>query len=421
MLRKGVSVACGALRFVRGSARRSLALVSLAAVLAGCGGAAAPAGQGAGKSPGSKAPIEIGWIGGLTGPLALDVLDSQKGTDEAVAEVNAKGGVLGRPVKVLYEDTGIDPQKARQAVEQLVLSDHVPAIIGDYYSPNTLAVLPLLDKYQVPMVSENSNATPITHTGHKYIFRVVSSSNAQVKALVLYAMDTLHMKRFVLFGGTDAYSQSNLNAFRRYATPKGAAILGEEQYNRATTKDFSPYLIKYRHRKFDAIFLGGGPLDSALIIKQARAMGLTEPFLGTNSSARGVTWATAGNLASGLTMAVDNVTEAVNYKKYGNPATDALAAAWGKGHGGKLPNYDESHAYDATMLLLRAIQKAGSLKGPQIRQAILQVGKTYRGAAADFSIEPNGGARIQLYIVRWEKDGRMRIVAKLANKEIYGS
>jgi branched-chain amino acid transport system substrate-binding protein len=398
----------------------SLMLLSAAA----CGGTPAPTGPAkpaaSGASSAAKKPLVIGWTGGLTGFLAEFAIDAKDGTAMAVKEVNAHGGVLGRQVKVIYEDTGTDPQKARQAVEQLALSDHVAGIVGDYFSPNTIASLPLVDKYKVPMISYDSTADVITHSGHKYIFRVVGSSLATSKAIAAYAMDTLHEKSFVMIGGTDAYSQANMADFRKVVTAAGGSILGTEQYDPSTTKDFSPYFLKYKSQSFGAFFLGGSPAQNALIIKQARGDGLKQRFISTTGIDRAIIWQGAGKAAVGATMAIDTPEMAVDGGKYASPQAKAFEAAWLKAGHKRLSTYDAGHAYDATMVLLKAIEKAGTTSGPKVRQAIFAVGKDYPGAAATFTIEPNGGAQMPEYIMSWEKDGNLHVLQQVPTSKLYG-
>lgn len=384
-----------------------------------CGAAPAkPTASGASQA--GKKPLVIGWTGGLTGFLAEFAIDAKDGTAMAVKDVNAHGGILGRPVEVVYEDTGTDPQKARQAVEQLALADHVAGIVGDYYSPNTIASLPLIAKYKVPMISYDSTADVITHSGNPYIFRVVGSSLATSKAIAVYAMDTMHARSFVMIGGTDAYSQANMSDFRKVVTAAGGSILGTEQYNPSTTKDFAPYFLKYKSQSFGAFFLGGSPAQNALIIKQARGDGVKQPFISTTGIDRTIIWQADGQAAVGSTMAIDTPEMAVNGTKYASPQAQAFEKAWLKAGHNRLSTYDASHAYDATMLLLKAIQKAGSTSGPKVRQAIFEVGKQFVGAAATFSIEPDGGAELPEYIMRWQSDGNLHIVQQVPVAQLYG-
>lgn len=379
-----------------------------------CGSAATPA-----ASHAHRTPIEIGWLGGLTGPLAADTAAAKAGTEMAVAKVNGSGGVLGRSVKVVYENTGMDPQKARQAVQSLVLSDHVAGIIGDYFSPNTIAILPLIAKYHTPTVSYLSQADRITQSGNKYIFVALPPSLISAKAIALYAMNELHERRFVLFGGTDSYSAANLRDFAQVVRQHGGQVVGTERYG-LTTKDFSPYLLKYAHVPFDALFLGGQPPSNALIAKQARAVGMKEQILGTTGLDRKIIWQGAGAAIVGADLSLEVPGAATNGRQYMNPKAVAFQKAWlAAGH--SLPSIlAAAHAYDATMLLLKAIRAAKSTQGPKVRSAMLTVGRNYQGVADTFTMEPDGSPRMPMYIAQWQANGSLDIVASTSMSELYG-
>lgn len=354
-------------------------------------------------------------MGALTGSLAESGISAEEGTKMAVADVNKHGGILGRPVHAVYEDTGTDPQKARQAAERLILADHVAGIVGDYFSPNTIAVLPLVDQYRVPMVTYDSSADIITHSGHRYIFRPIASAAAEAKVLVRYVVGTQHLHSFLVFGGTDAYSQANIADFKRYVARAGGRIVGVEQYDPAT-KDFSPLLLKYDHAAFGAIMLAGSPPQNALIMKQARADGFKQPFISTSGLDRTIIWKGAGAAAIGATMVVDAPGIAVDYPKWSPPSVGRFERSWINSGKSQLASYDAAHAYDATMLLLKAIQKAGTTQGSMVRRAIFEVGRNYDGAAGVWTIKPDGGASIAQYIMAWGQDGKLHILKRFGRK-----
>lgn len=372
-------------------------------------------------TPKTSGTITIGWQGGLTGFLAQSSLDAKSGTALAVAAANAKGGILGKKVVVDYMDTGTNPQKARQATQRLILSDHVVGILGDYYSPNTMAAAPIANKYQVPMIAWESQADAITQSGYHFMWRTIGSSLASTRALVLYAMNTLHEKRFVMVGGTDAFSQSNMKDFKKVVINLGGKIVGESDYNPATTKDFKPLISKFPKSSFDAIFLGGSPAQNALITKQARDIGYTQQLLTTSGGNRNIIWAGAGTASTGMVTAVDTPMTAINGAQYATPLAKRLEKQWVQSGHSRLSFYDGAHGYDATMLLLNAIAKAGTTQSVKINQMIPVVGKEVKGAIGTYTIEPNGDAEVQQFIMKWESDGHLHVIKAMPNKEVYGS
>ena len=388
--------------------RKSIATVLILGLLAlaGCGGTSGRPAAGSGSG---NEPIKIGFVGGLTGPLAEYTTEAKQALDWKVDEINQKGGVLGRPIKMIYSDTKIDPQSARQAVERMVTSDKVVAIIGDYFSPNTAAFLPLLDQYQVPAVSPNSNATNITTSGSKYIFRVVHSSLLEAETLAHYAVEKKGNQTFVILGGSDGFSKANGDAFANALKTMGKGrLLGYDSYDRGTTKDFTNLLLKYKDQHPDAIFLAGGLADGALIAKQARDLGIKAQLYGSNAQARPGFFQIAGPAAVGTILINDYPGDATGADKYAEPGTKAFIKEF-QAHFNKVPNYDDAHAVDSLMLIVQSIEAAKSTKGSDLREQLLKV-KDWQGAVGNRRILPNGDSRATIYMIQIQPDGKWTVI-----------
>ena len=112
-------------------------------------------GQGVKSAPAKE--LKLGWMGGITGFLSELGLNTKEVTDWAVEQANQAGGINDMQIKIVYADTKTDPQLARQSAERLIMSDKVPAIIGDYYTPNTDAVLEIVEKAKVPLITPGSS------------------------------------------------------------------------------------------------------------------------------------------------------------------------------------------------------------------------------------------------------------------------
>ncbi len=139
---------------------RSIGIASLT-LLAACGGEHAADRQG----------IKVGFFGALTGPTATFAISGKNGAMLAVAEINAAGGVLGKPIVLLSEDDRGEAAEAASAVSKLITRDHVVALIGENASSRTLAAAPIAQSYKVPMISPSSTNVEVTKKGD-YVFRV---------------------------------------------------------------------------------------------------------------------------------------------------------------------------------------------------------------------------------------------------------
>src|SRR6201991_2790628 len=146
----------------------------------------------------SAETIKIGVNEPLTGPFAASGTYVVNGAKIAADEINAKGGVLGKKIELVIEDNKSNPTEAAAVAEKLITADKVPVIMGAWGSSLTLAVMPKLMEYKVPMVVETSSSGKITTTGNPYIFRISPPSSVEAAAFK-GIVDKLELKK-VRFG-----------------------------------------------------------------------------------------------------------------------------------------------------------------------------------------------------------------------------
>ena len=130
----------------------------------------------------AQSTIQIGLVQPLTGAFAAAGADVVNGAKIAADEINAKGGVLGKKLELITEDTKSNPTEAAAVAEKLIVRDKVPVLMGASASTATLAVMPKLMEYKVPMLVETSSSSKITTSGNPYIFRIAPPS--EVEAVV---------------------------------------------------------------------------------------------------------------------------------------------------------------------------------------------------------------------------------------------
>ena len=127
--------------------------------------------------------VKVGVTEPLSGPVAASGNYVQMGAEIARDWINGKGGVLGRKIELLIEDNKSDPKEAATAAEKLIVRDKVPVIMGAWGSSMTLAAMPKLAEYGVPMVVETSSAATITKQGNPWIFRISPPSEMEALGL----------------------------------------------------------------------------------------------------------------------------------------------------------------------------------------------------------------------------------------------
>src|SRR3954469_934731 len=134
----------------------------------------------------AQEPIKIGVTQPLTGAFAASGNYVTQGAKIAEDAVNAAGGVLGRKIQLVIEDNKSNPTETVATAEKLIAKDKVPVLIGAWSSTLTLAVMPKLMEYEVPMVVETSSSGKITTSGNPYIFRISPTSEMEAKAFAGY-------------------------------------------------------------------------------------------------------------------------------------------------------------------------------------------------------------------------------------------
>src|SRR5258706_4727299 len=126
--------------------------------------------------------IKVGVIQPLTGAFAASGNYVANGAKIAADEINAKGGVLGKKLELVIDDNKSNPTEAAAVAEKLIVRDKVPVIMGAWGSGFTLAIMPKLMEYKVPMLVETSSAGKITTSGNPYIFRISPPSAVEAVA-----------------------------------------------------------------------------------------------------------------------------------------------------------------------------------------------------------------------------------------------
>ena len=233
--------------------------------------AAAPSG---GASHGC---VKIGLIIARTGHAAKVGDSSCRIARRAVREINQKGGLLGKKVRLIEYDNRSTPIGARKAAARAA-KDGVHGVIGCLYSSHSLVAADVLEKEKIPMISPFSTHTELTDRG-KYIFRMCYTDRFQGKALADFAKEEFSARRaVVLVNAGSRYSQGLADYFTA-GFRAGNGEVSQIDYRKNAT-DFAAQLDAIKKRSAQVVFIPGHFRESAFIIKQADARGLNIPFIG---------------------------------------------------------------------------------------------------------------------------------------------
>ena len=325
----------------------------------------------------SSKTFNLGGVAPATGEAATFGIASHNGIDLAVAEWNAKGGVLGKQIKLSFADDKGDPAEGATVFTKLIEQDKVSAIVGTVMSKVSLAGAPICQNAKIPMISPTSTNPKVTEVGD-YIFRACFIDPFQGTVGAKFAFDELKAKKAAcLFDVGNDYTKGLSEFFKAKFTALGGELVGYEGHATGTT-DFKAQLTKILAGKPDVLYVSDYYNDVALIAKQARELGFKGPMLGGDGWDSPKLTEVGGTAVEGCFFtnhySQEDTSPVVvefvkNYKAKYNATPDALAAL----------------GYDATNMMLDAIQRAGSTDGEKIKDAMAKA--DYKGVTGQVKFD----------------------------------
>ena len=348
-------------------------------------------------------PIKFGFSAPLTSPIAFIAERAKMGTEYAASELNAKGGILGRKVEVLYGDTRLDSNEAINIARRFTLQDKVSAYFGDFTSSGTLAIIDILARASVPQITY-TNAIKITRSGFKHVINLKPNSDHLTSGALDYAVREKKYQKLAVMALDDEYGKGNIDAIERYLKKFGGAqIIGRETY-RLDNKEFRPLLTKLVALKPDAIVLTGSLADTALLVKQYGELGLSVPLIGGGGHSSKAFRSIAGSASDGMIVVPAywpgyfKNKEAVDFDKGFHAKYAALEGdEW------------SMFAYDAVMSVAAAMERAKSTDGAKVIPELFKQGQV-NGAAGTYRVTPNGEIDTTVFIGAWAPSGKVELI-----------
>lgn len=324
-----------------------------------------------------KDTIKIAAILAKTGKAGPSKVFHYKLINFAIDEINAKGGVLGKKIELMEIDNQSTPLGSKSAAEKAVNAGAI-AVIGPTSSSRSLGAAPVLQKAKIPMITPSATNPKVTLIGD-YIYRACYIDPFQGTIMASYAIKKLKAESAVVLTNAGNWFSVDLsNFFIRNYKKQGGKILWKSDYS-ADEVNFKTPLEKIKNLKPDIIFVPGYDRDSGFIIKQARKMGITAPFLGGDG------W----NLAM---------------YKYGDEAIDGslFSSHWHRDDPREiskkfLSRFEKSHgeikttplAYDVVYLIADAIKRANSSAPEKVKEALAKT-RYFEGVTGEITFDENG-------------------------------
>lgn len=381
--------------------KKKLALLLSTAMLAsvflsGCG--AKPT---TGDTTGSSADADV---------IKIGVFEPMTGANAAGGALEVEGiklanklypTVLGKKVELVVVDNKSDKVEAASAASRLIEKDKVNAIIGSWGSSLSMAAGDVAKQAQIPVVAPSAT-NPLVTLGNDFYFRVCFIDPFQGEVMAKYAYNNLSAKKVAIIQEVSSDYSIGLakyftDAFKKL-TGDDKAIIAVSNYNTGD-QDFTAQLTNIGAKNPDVIFAPGNFTESALIIKQARQLGIKAPILG------GDTWEVPQFIEIGGAAA-----EGAIFSTFFSPEkpitkeSEKFLAEYKNEFGTKEPAAVSALGYDAYLVILDAINRAGSADPVKIKEALATT-KDFQGAAGVLSINAEHNA-VKDAVIKEVKNGK---------------
>jgi len=297
-------------------------------------------------------PVKIAVISSETGMGVEYGVPMVQGAKIAVDEINRQGGLLGRPVELIFIDNKNTALGSKFAAMEAVKLQ-VTGVIGAAWSSHSLAMAPVLQNAKIPMITPGSTNPQVTRIGD-YIFRVCFTDELQGKIIAKFALKDLKARTAVVMQNiNEQYSLTLAEHFINQFEKNNGKILFRGNYT-GKSVDFSDILVKVKKLQPDVVFIPGYARDSALAVKQGKNMGITATFIGGDG------WETKMFDYAGNTLNNSYAT-VIWHKGLPNPKSQHVKKLFENKYNKPVYNAFIPLTYDAVGLFAKAVKQAGTL------------------------------------------------------------
>ncbi|MGI6649275.1 MAG: ABC transporter substrate-binding protein [Bacillota bacterium] len=347
-------------------------LLSVALVATGCG---SPKNQ-------AEETIKIGFLGGKTGNHAHYGIETLKGMQMAVEDVNKAGGLLGKKLEIIEGDHGSNSSEAASVTQKLI-TQGVAAIVGDPTTGITKLAAPICQANKVVLMSAGAVGTGVVELGD-YIFRDCLLDAVAAPAVTKYLAEDLKWKKVALVTTTGlSYSESLTPIFQQALAKYGIEIVTEQNIMEKDT-NFSAQVTAMSQKQFDGVVFTGYYNEGALFMKEMRKQGLNQVMVG-GDGLLGKELYEIGEAAVEGSMVYTGF--AVDTNNAVGKTKEFIENYQAKNNN-NIPDMFSAQGYDAVMLLVDAIKAAGSADPTVYREKLTQT-KDWNGVTGTITFDAN--------------------------------
>lgn len=363
--------------------------------------------QQSGASSSAPAPatdkVVLGHFASLTGDTASFGISTKKGVDLAAKLYNANGGYNGKPVEVVTYDDQSKPEEASTMVTKLITQDNVNAVLGEVASKLSIVAADVAMRHKTPMVSPSSTNPKVTEKG-EYIFRICFIDPFQGQVMAKFAKENLKAKSAAILRDVEQdYSVGLADFFKKAFEEGGGKVVIDTSYTSKDT-DFKAQLTEIKSKKPDVVFVPGYYNQVALILKQARGMGIKQPVLGGDG------WESPDLVK----VAGKEALEGTYFSNHYAPDTkdknaQGFIEAFKKEYGGELPDAMAALGFDAFNVTMDAMKRAGSNSREAVKNALASTAG-FKGVTGEISLDAMRNA-VKSAVVLQFKNGEAKYFA----------
>jgi len=361
----------------------------------------------AGQAPAAE-PIKIGSFLAVTGGASFLGDPELKTLQMYIEEINAKGGVIGRQIELVHYDDGGSPKKSVNFAKRLIQKDKVDVIVGGSTSGSTLAVMPLVDKAQIPFISL-AGSVKIINPVQYWTFKM-PHTDAMAAAKIFGDMKRRGITKVALISGSGGFGKSGRAQSLQLARQYGIEIVSDESYGAKDT-DMTAQLTKIRDTDAQAILNFGFGTGPAIVTKNVRQLGIDLPLYQSHGVASKKFIELAGDAAEGVRLPASALLVADQLPD-SDPQKPVLLAYKNKFEAkyGPVSTFG-GHAYDGLHIALEAIERAGSTDKAKVRDEIEKT-RGFIGTGGIYNMSPRDhlGLSLKAFKMLEIKNGNWTIV-----------
>jgi len=353
-------------------------------------------------------PIKIGALFSISGPPSFLGEPERNTAEMVVGEINKAGGIGGRMLQLVTYDTQGDATKAVQAANRLIKEDKVAAIIGPSTTGDTMAVIPLVEKAGLPLIS-CAAGIKITEPVKKWVFKTAQNDSLAAARIYEY-LKKKNVSRVALLTVSDSFGSSGREQLKGQAAGFGIQIISDETYGPKDT-DMTAQLTKIRDSKAQALICWGTNPGPAVIARNFKQLGMKIPLLMSHGVSSRKFIELAGNASEGIVLPSGRVLVA-DLLPNADPQKKSLTS-FVKGYKKVYKTEGDhfgGHAWDAVMLLKGAIERGGA-EPAAIRDQLERTNNfSGIGGVFNFSARDHAGLTKDAFVLVEVKKGKWSLV-----------